>query len=380
MLFGVFTPPRAAMITSTVTLLLCLSAARADSELRTPGTSRRYAPDDQSLSFSPYNWRVNAKTAETINPGAYVRFMFNGSFLHFTFNVAAMVSPPSEVYWRVDNGPMTPSLVLPSVSVTLPPNNTFGDVPFHTVELLIKSTTERANRWTPTENSTRVILTGIHTDGVLSPWMASDWSVLIYGDSITEGVLTLGSSQASDTDHNDASVVYSSALGPLLGSEVGVVGFGATGLSKGGSGNVPALGDSWDYLWEGVPRSFLPRPDLIVFNEGTNDGTADIVAPMTKVLNGLQMACPGVPIAVLQPFSEPFRTYQTDNLRAAIAASGKPHLTHFVNTTGFYDSAYGGSVHPTGPNDIARVAPRIARELRGLLARSVALRGSRVVA
>ena len=46
--------------------------------------------------------------------------------------------------------------------------------------------------------------TGIESDGVLAPWVPSDLNVLIYGDSITEGVLTLGGSQHFDTDHNDA--------------------------------------------------------------------------------------------------------------------------------------------------------------------------------
>ena len=113
-----------------------------------------------------------------------------------------------------------------------------------------------------------------------TPTVTTLSDLLVYGDSITEGVLTLGGSQAADTDHNDASVVYSYALAALLGTEIGVVGFGATGLSRGGSGGVPALGESWNQLWDGVPRSFSPRPDLILFNEGTNDGSNNITAQL----------------------------------------------------------------------------------------------------
>lgn len=79
------------------------------------------------------------------------------------------------------------------------------------------------------------------------------------GDSISEGVLTLGGSQSFDTDHNDNSVCYSWALGPLLGANMGIVGFGATGLSRAGSGGVPPLGVSWNQLWDGVPRAFEPK-------------------------------------------------------------------------------------------------------------------------
>ena len=91
--------------------------------------------------------------------------------------------------------------MLDSVSVRFPRNNTASTVPFHTVELFVKSTTERANRWSASGNSTRVILTGIETDGELAPWLPSDVNVLLYGDSITEGVMTLGGSTFTRACH-----------------------------------------------------------------------------------------------------------------------------------------------------------------------------------
>jgi lysophospholipase L1-like esterase len=282
----------------------------------------------------------------------------------------------SEVYWKVDNGPMTLSLVLDTVSVVFPPNNTASTIPYHTVELVVKSTTEGANRWSASGNSTRVILTGIETDGALAPWVPSDVNVLIYGDSITEGVLTLGGSQRFDTDHNDASVVYSYALGRLLGAETGVIGFGDNAFTHAGSGGVAPLGEAWNLLWEGVPRSFTtPKPDLIVLNEGTNDGCdttrpgcvgTNITAQLTAVLVDLIGVCPSVPIAVLLPFNGG----QAAHIHAAIKAVASPDV-HFVDTTGFYNLSLGGSLHPTGPNDVAQIAPRIARRLRPILARSI---------
>ena len=97
----------------------------------------------------------------------------------------------------------------------------------------MKSTTERGNRWKDGP-STRVILKSITTDGELARWVPSDVNILIYGDSITEGVLTLGGAQKYDTDHNDASIVYSNQLAKLLGSEIGIIGFGASGLTHAG--------------------------------------------------------------------------------------------------------------------------------------------------
>ena len=183
-------------------------------------------------------------------------------------------------------------------------------------------------------------------------------------------MLTLGGSQPDDTDHNDNSVCWSWALAPLLGAEAGVVGFGATGLSRGGSGGVPALGVSYNQLWSGVPRSFSPRPDLIVLNEGTNDGAANITAALLDVLEGLLAAAPGTPIAVLLPFNGA----EAACLQAAVAACSQPALCHYVDTTGFYNTTFGGALHPTGPNDVGRLAPQIAAKLRPILAKSLASR------
>lgn len=351
------------------TVVLILAAVAASSATNT------YSPNDANLYYSPFAWQVNANSASTINSAAYVKFMFSGSQLNFRFNVSRMATPASEVYWRVDNGPSTLSLVMESVSVAIPPNNTAGTVPFHTVELFVKSTTERANRWLATGTSTRVILTGIECDGTLAPWIPSDVNLLIYGDSITEGVLTLGGSQRYDTDHNDASVVYSYQLGHLLGAEVGVIGFGASGLTHDGSGGVVPLGQSWNQLWDGVPRSFVdPKPDLILLNEGTNDGCdvttpgcvgTDITASMATVLKGLVGACPGVPIGVLLPFNGG----QAAHLQAAVKEAGATGQIHYIDTTGFYNLSYGGSLHPTGPNDVAQIAPQIAKKVRPILAR-----------
>ena len=325
------------------------------------------APNDPALFYSPYNWAVTPTAASSINGGAYIRALFQSSFANLTFDCSNMVSPVSQLYIQVDNGPMTLAPISPVIPVEIPANLTHGDVPWHTLTVLIKSTTETANRWAATGASTRVTFLGLVIDGSVAPWYPASANILIYGDSITEGVLTLGGSQPQDTNHNDASVVYSYRLAALLGAEIGVVGFGATGLSRGGSGGVPALGESWNQLWEGVPRSFSPRPDLIVLNEGTNDGTTDIVAAMAAVLSNLTAACPGTPIAVLRPFNGA----QAANLQAAIAASANPAASTYIDTAGFYDETFGGALHPTGPNDVARVAPQVAARLRPLLARGV---------
>ena len=56
--------------------------------------------------------------------------------------------------------------------------------------------------------------------------------------------------------------------------------------------------------------------------------------------------------------------------QAAIKAAASPDI-HYLSTEGFYNISLGGSLHPTGANDVAQIAPKIANKLRPLLFKSV---------
>ena len=249
--------------------MLLLSAALA-AALATASAQVVISPNDPALFYSPYHWQISDAAATSMNTGSYIRVLFTGNSVNLTFDTSMMVTPPSQLYYVVDNGPMTPFIISPSISISVPVNLTHGDVPYHYLQVTVKSMTETASRWAAGVPSTRVVFTGLvlEAGASVAPTVNSDTNILIYGDSITEGVLTLGGSQHYDTDHNDATVVYSYRLAALLGTEIGVVGFGATGLSRGGSGGVPALGETWNQLWDGVPRVFSPKPDIMCVRWG----------------------------------------------------------------------------------------------------------------
>ena len=307
----------------------------------------------------------------TINAGAYFSTMFSGASCTLNFDVSAMVSPASQIWVKCDNGPWTQAtLSAGTLAVTIPAASAGNsDIPYHLLEVFVKSTTETANRWNTGANSTQVRLTGL----TLAPGAAilatqtAPRRLLIYGDCITEGVRTLGESATSDTDRNDSGMCWSLQLSEVLGAEIGVVGFGATGLTVAGSGNVPALPSSWNLLYAGVSRSFSPAPDAVIFNIGQNDGATNTVAAMTALLNGVLTSCPAAQVIVLRPFSG----NQAANLQAAIAACSAPGRCFYVDTTGFFNTAYGSdslNVHPSGPNNIGIIAPQIAAAIKPILA------------
>ncbi len=54
-----------------------------------------------------------------------------------------------------------------------------------------------------------------------------------------------------DTLYHDVSVCWSYRMGPLLGAETGVVGWGGAGLTKDGAGFVPPLGITYNKVRAG---------------------------------------------------------------------------------------------------------------------------------
>jgi len=152
-----------------------------------------------------------------MNTGSYFRILFSGKQVNLTFDVSQMVDITSEIYFRVDNGPMTPSLVLSNVYIPVSSNLSQGDVPFHYLEVMVKSMTETRNRWS-NGISTRVVFTGLLLDNgsEVTNVVPKAVNILIYGDSITEGVLCAGGSQKFDTDHNDVSLRFPSPQSELF--------------------------------------------------------------------------------------------------------------------------------------------------------------------
>ena len=182
---------------------------------------------------------------------------------------------------------------------------------------------------------------------------------------ITEGVRTVNQTATNDTDRNDATLGWAYRLGQLLGAEVGIVGFGATGLTASGSGGVPALVSSYNLIASNVPRSTTTAPNLIVVNEGTNDSGNVTTAALT-VLNALIAQYPNTPIALLVPFNQS----HVQDLQIAAQTCSRPGLVHLVQTTGILNPANGIDslgLHPTGPNNAGFVAPRLALLLMPIL-------------
>lgn len=332
------------------------------------------APDNASITYSPYTWHVTAARAKTIDAGAYISIAFTGS----TAGLAALftltgTSTLPVIEYRVDHGPWTMATLAASVPLTAPAT-VVG--PKHVVDIRVNSTGGATDRWT-TQNSA-VQFAGLTATGTITPFLQQRPSKRIFalGDSLLEGVATNGVTAAAPATPHNAVSGWGYPLAELLGAEVGISGFGGVGLTKPGPDGVPAFGTIWDKLWDGAARDFTSAPDLIVNNVGTNDGT-NVTALATALLDAQLAATPtSTRIALVQTWNN----IQTANLQAAIPLCSDPARVTWINTAGWFDTADShDGIHPYGYSNLTNLAPRLANALRPLLGDTVTSTGAEFI-
>lgn len=320
------------------------------------------------ILFSPYNWKSVSGYAKTINAGAYFKTIFGGTACTLKFDMTGIGAPVPQISYRIDGfGPWITTEVSASVVLTIPAKVAdYAAKGGHLLEVIVKSTTETQNRWSP--QSTAVVLTGVILDTGKSLTAPPSLPLrgLYFGDSITEGVRTVNATDANDTDRNDAAQGWAYQSAKMVGAECGNVGFGGQSYAgSGGGGGVPAIGSSFNFLWSGEARSFSPYPDYIVINEGANDSTT-LTTAATAFFNSLISATTRVTkIFVMRPFSG----NRASEIVSAIAACSDPSRIIYVDTTGWFTTANAADgLHPYGSENITHIAPLMAAVIRNAVA------------
>lgn len=307
------------------------------------------AMSNAAILYSPYNWNVAGGQAKTINTGAYIRTIFDGTSVSLATDTTNNITPFTYLWARVDNGPWV-ALQLAAGNPTL--SVATGLVSRkHVLEVVVKANSETITRWSAT-SQVMVTLTGIVVDTgkTLTAPVRRSKNILIFGDSITEGTLVNGSA-SPDSARNDVLQDYAYMMSTAVDAEVGIVGFGGTGITV-GANTVPALPSAYNLIYTGVSRSFTsPAPDLVIYNEGTND-SGSITTGLQTVINGILATAPMSKHLILVPFNGG----HLSEIQAAVAAIGNSSVT-YQSTTGWYDAADG--VHPLGYNHIGLIAPKL---------------------
>ncbi|MCW2264162.1 lysophospholipase L1-like esterase [Gluconobacter cerinus] len=322
---------------------------------------------DGTVYFSPYNWGALSDTSkDSINAGAYFKTTFSGENCALAFSTYGESEPLTQVSVSVDGMDAKTYPVRGSIPCT---PSSLVSTSVHSLRVSLKSTSEGLIRWATTPG-TRAELTGISIGASQSFYAPKVYprTLLFYGDSITEGVRTLGETQAYDTNRNDNAVEWSAQVAQRLNAEYGIVGFGGTGLTVGGSGGVPSLPNTWSQVFPGQNRSFALCPDAMIENEGTNDAnatTSSVQAAETSFLTAFSSMCPFTKSIVMRPFNGA----QWQALQASVAEMGSRNIS-LLDTTGFMNTVMGVDslgVHPTANNAVNYLAPQAAAAVRQII-------------
>jgi lysophospholipase L1-like esterase len=294
------------------------SITGADGSVSASGTvvgNTGYNVGESNIFFSPANWVKNGTSwAQTVNPGAYMKFKFNGTGLSVDIDVsvlrAAGITSTNfpKVAYRVDGGSYS-SVQLSDASDTLTVTVASGlSLGEHTAEFYLAGVGGN-DRWSTPTNHLRV--TGITVaGGTLSVPTLRSKRWLIFGDSISYGVNALGTTESYSVANKDATKAWGILLAEALDAEVGIVGFVGQGWDAGGGGStgVPEFhvaggNNTWDEIYSGQARSFAGI-DRVFVNHGTNDGdSASVIeADVEDFLADFRAANPNTWLVIVLPF------------------------------------------------------------------------------
>ncbi|KAL3902780.1 MAG: hypothetical protein SGPRY_011928, partial [Prymnesium sp.] len=270
------------------------------------GSSTVVTPGDEHLWFTPFNWLVSPSVLEgsegavCVCPGAYMRIDWVGPYaapLAIVVDTSACSDAFMTIACARNDGPVKTielpygdshaRLELPLLDGCGPPE-TSSDGERHRLWLSLHSSKQKLDRWG--EPGT-LPLCSLRIRKVLLPPGSTPVSprlrprsILVFGDSIVEGVgaeYTPG--RLSDMHNNSSHQTWVKHAAQRLDAEYSCVGYGRQGWTTPGNGNVPPFASitgssdcSWQKLWADAPRELAasggPHVDAVLLQHGTCDG------------------------------------------------------------------------------------------------------------
>jgi hypothetical protein len=324
--------------------------------------------DTTKIKFSPGNWVTTSTTAKGINSGIYFETVFTGNNVTLTWDMTNISNV--QVMWRIDKyGPWTIQDMAASMPLTMPTDTSaWATKPGHFLEVFIKARTENTLRW-----SYPMTLNGIYLDNgaTLTIPPTAPLKGMVFGDSITEGCRTVKPLGTPDQYSHDSFLGWANEYRHLLGAEIGIVGFSAQGWGIMGAGSVPSFNGAYNYVYQGVPRTFPTDLDFIEIAHGTNDGSGLTSATVLTGLNGVLAATTSRTKIIL---TSPFSGSGATAIQAAISQCSDPTRCYYISGIGLFTTANSSDgTHPYGSENIVHIAPAKASLVKTILAASTAI-------
>ncbi len=233
-----------------------------------------YAYNDERIRYTgrwgeEKNCRGDIGRITTTATGAYLEFSFEGTQAVIHFDTALQGNPMPHLWISMDNGDRFESVVMPYLRLRAENDGK------HTVCIIVKSAVETQQRWY-TPLVARVSLRGITVERLCAMKADVRQTIEFVGDSITEGILidencrTKQEESLNRVYQDDVCATYAWLAAEKLQLRPIMMGYGAVGVTKGGSGGVPKASLAYPYNFSGSSITY-DEPDYILINHGTND-------------------------------------------------------------------------------------------------------------
>ncbi len=275
-----------------------------------------------------------------INGEAHMVTVTDGSLFYFlvegaeSFNVNFTKITTTEVMpkfaYSIDGAePVRQDITNPTV--TLP------DKGKHTVRIIADCMHESEDKWVGEKG---FALKSVTTSAGGSIWgiKPKDKVIFYYGDSITEGILALGESEAG----NSATNAYPWHCSEKLGAVTYSIGYGASGVTVAGS--FAPLPDAIDYNSRDRLVADGITPDVIVIAHGTNERTTNpqtFEAELRRSIDRMREKYGNVPIVYLIPYNQ--YMVKGGNIKRVMNSYSNAYV---VNVTQDWNVTLTDSCHP----------------------------------
>ncbi|HEY0007208.1 MAG TPA: SGNH/GDSL hydrolase family protein [Tepidisphaeraceae bacterium] len=324
---------------------------------------------DANWFFSPYNWRTNGSAwKQTQNNGAYFKISFEGTSATLLVdtspitNAGQALSGAPKIKWKVNGGPWH-IIQINSSRISLVTGLVSGH---HVIECFMMCSSQAFDRWSIPANVWRV--TGLELDpgcNLLPPPLRTN-NLVIFGDSITEGVLAVASG-GDDLDVNDSTLAVAPGIAEDFDAEYGQIGFGWQGWDANGGGGVAKFftdadegPGAWNHQDANTSRSFSPAPNYVVCIHGANDGIqgkldATVTAKVKGWLTAVRTALPASRIFLVVPFGGYKRTAITagfNGYQASASDSDTVLIDLGSAALPYVASPYGDGIHPHAAGNV----------------------------
>ena len=225
------------------------------------------------------------------------------------------------------------------------PTVTLPDSEPHTVRIIADGLTAYEDKW---EGERGFALKGVTASegGDIYGIKPINKVIFYFGDSITEGILALGSAEnlTANSNTNSATASYAWACSEALGAVHYSVGYSGSGIVKAGS--FAPFADAVDHLSKDRLVSDAIKPDVIVINHGCND--IEMSTPAQTFAAGVQSGIaklnemyPDTPIYYVVPFAQRWA------LKLGSIVRGFDNVTVIQSADWVSDDMYVDGIHPS---------------------------------